>query len=246
MFWYDCSKKIWLRNFWNTSSRGRRLWEREDWSWSELHIPARLGKLTKRRQSRETQLISSPSFVVESVSSSGRLSQCCRQSNLWILTYHLSSRRRRLYQSHNTPLQISRDHRSSLRIPAQQGHVWARRHDEFDHRYPAKKCIWGTLENIVVNGPIQDDCWWRLPSRLDSERPRQQYECCPSFNMCQFAVVDTQLTRPGRSDVTRWNVFKCVKKLVLFLSIYEDDFKNDPREAKYQNHAETTAEKKGS
>ena len=47
---------------------------------------------------------------------------------------------------------------------------------------------------------IQETSWRRLTLLFDPERPHQSCVWCPSINLFQFAVVDTQLARPRRSD----------------------------------------------
>ena len=178
----------------------------------ELPILARSGKLkrgragaTKWRQSWGKQLVSHPSFGVESVPSARWRSQCCRQPHLWTLAYHLSSRRCRFCQPRDSPSEVPRDHHSSPRAPAQQGYVWAWRHDEFDHGTCKKMCRRGSWGHGRER-PIQEACWRWLPLRFYPERPRQQQVRCPSFHLCQFDVVATQPVRPRRRDVTRWRL----------------------------------------
>ena len=72
------------------------------------------------------------------------------------MTYHQSSRRCLFCLPHDSSSQVPRDHRSSLRAPAQQGHVWAWSHVEFEHGI-CRKSAEGALEGKVVNG------WFRRP-----------------------------------------------------------------------------------
>ena len=106
------------------------------------------------------------------------------------LTCYILSGRCWCCQPPDSPSQVPRGHRVSLRSLAQQGHVWAWRHDETYHGTCKKMCrlrSWGHGRER----PIQEASWRWLPLLFDPERPRQLCVWCPSINLFQFAVVDT-------------------------------------------------------